>query len=113
MHEMALAESLMAIVRDIAAVHGATRVTAVELELGALAHVDAHAIRQCFDVVKHESIAADARLDIRAIPGFAWCMPCGAQVALARRGEACPRCGSYQLEVAQGSEMRVAHIEVV
>jgi hydrogenase nickel incorporation protein HypA/HybF len=33
-------------------------------------------------------------------------------VTLAQRGEACPRCGSYQLQLAEGDEMRVREIEV-
>jgi hydrogenase nickel incorporation protein HypA/HybF len=33
-------------------------------------------------------------------------------VALARLGDACPRCGSYQLQVTAGDEMRVKEIEI-
>ena len=39
-------------------------------------------------------------------------MPCGERVPLARLGDACPRCGSYQLEVVAGDEMRVKEIEI-
>ncbi|HEY5308271.1 MAG TPA: hydrogenase maturation nickel metallochaperone HypA [Casimicrobiaceae bacterium] len=44
--------------------------------------------------------------------GTAWCMPCGAQVPLEKLGDACPRCGSYQLQVLQGDEMRVKEIGI-
>ena len=39
-------------------------------------------------------------------------MPCGGEVALGRLGEPCPRCGSYQLSVVAGEEMRVKEIGI-
>jgi hydrogenase nickel incorporation protein HypA/HybF len=112
MHEMALAEGMLGIVADTARSNGAARVTRVCLEIGALAHVAPEALRFCFDAVTRGSVAEGAVLEIRTTPGRAWCMPCGETVELARLGEACPRCGSYQLQVAQGDEMKVREIEV-
>ena len=112
MHEMALAESLLGIVIDAARTHDARIVTAVRLELGVLSHIEPEAMRQCFDIVKRASVAGDARLEIHTIDGEAWCMPCAKRVPLARRGAACPACGSYQLQVARGHEMRVMDIEI-
>jgi hydrogenase nickel incorporation protein HypA/HybF len=39
-------------------------------------------------------------------------MPCGEAFGLERRGDPCPRCGSYQLEVVGGDEMRVKEIAI-
>ena len=112
MHEMALAEGMIAIVEDTARKNDAARVAIVRLELGALSHVEREALAFCFDAVARGGVAAGARLDIAVTPGAAWCMPCGERVPLARRGDACPRCGGYQLEVVAGDEMRVTEIEV-
>ena len=112
MHEMALAESMLEIVEETARRNGASRVTAVCLELGALAHVEVDALRFCFDAVARGGIANAARLTIVATEGQAWCMPCGTSVPLAHRGEPCPRCGSYQLEVTQGEAMRLKEVEI-
>ncbi len=112
MHEMALAESMLQIVEDAARKNGAVRVASVRLELGALSHVEAEALRFCFDAVTRGGPAAGARLDIVTTPGLAWCMPCGARVPLAGLGNACPHCGSYQLQVVQGEDMRVRDIEI-
>ena len=61
----------------------------------------------------HEmSLAEGARLEITTPPGLAWCMPCGTQVPITQRGDACPHCGSHQLQVVQGDEMRVTEIEI-
>jgi hydrogenase nickel incorporation protein HypA/HybF len=112
MHEMALAEGIVQIVEDSARAHGAAAVRAVWLELGALSQVETAALRFSFDVVVRGTVADGARLEVIATPGRAWCMPCGETVELARLGEPCPRCGSHQLQVTQGDEMRVKEIEI-
>lgn len=112
MHEMSLAEGMLQLVEDAARQNAAARVRAVWLEIGALSQVEVEALRFCFDAVTRGTLAANARLEIIATPGLAWCMPCGDRVKIARRGDACPNCGSYQLQVVQGDEMRVSEIEI-
>ena len=112
MHEMSLAEGMLQLVEDGARRHAATGVTAVWLEIGALSQVEVQALRFCFDAVTRGSLAEGARLEIVNRAGRAWCMPCGGEVAIERRGDACPVCGSYQLQVVQGDEMRVTEIEI-
>jgi len=112
MHEMALAQSMLEIVEQTARDDGADRVTVVRIEIGALSHVEPEALRFCFDALTRGSLADGARLDIESTAGAAWCMPCGMAVPLARLGEPCPHCGSYQLAVFEGDAMRVREIEV-
>jgi len=112
MHEMSLAEGILQIVEDAARANAAERVRSVQLEIGALSHVEEQALRFCFDAVTRGTVADGAELEVLPTPGRAWCMPCGESVALGRLGDACPRCGSYQLQVTQGEEMRVREIEV-
>ncbi len=112
MHEMALAESVREIVDESARANGARRVVAVRLEVGRLAQVEIEAMRFAFDVVKRGSLADTARLDIVETDGSAWCMICSEAVLVARRGDACPKCGSYQLQVTGGDRMRVMDIEI-
>ena len=112
MHEMAIAESMLEIVEATARRNASARVATVWLELGALSHVEARALVFCFDAVTRGSLAEGATLEIVTLPGEAWCMPCGDRVPLQRRGNPCPRCGSYQLEVVRGEEMRVKEIAI-
>jgi hydrogenase nickel incorporation protein HypA/HybF len=111
-HEMALAESMLQLVEETAKNNGATRVTAVRLELGALSHVERDALCFCFDAVTKGGVAHGAVLEIDATPGAAWCMCCSARVPLAQVGDPCPLCGGWQLTVVQGEEMRVREIEI-
>jgi hydrogenase nickel incorporation protein HypA/HybF len=112
MHELALAESMLAIAEQAARRSGADRILAVRLEIGALSHVEPEALHFCFDAVTRGSLAEHARLEIVTTPGEAWCMPCAATVPLSALGQPCPACGSYQLNVTHGDAMRVKEIEV-
>jgi hydrogenase nickel incorporation protein HypA/HybF len=112
MHEMALAEGVLRIIEEAARVNAASCIRTVWVEVGALAHVEPEALAFCFDAVTRGSMAEGAKLEIARTAGAAWCMPCGQRVALARLGDACPRCGSHQLQVVAGEEMRVREIAV-
>lgn len=112
MHEMAIAESVREIVQSVARRNEARCVRTVRVELGTLSCVEPGALRFCFDAAMRGSVAEGAALEIIRIPGAAWCMPCGKTIDLARIGDACPECGSYQLTVSRGNEMRVTEIEI-
>lgn len=112
MHEMSLAQGVIDIVEDAARREGFRHVRTVRLEIGRLSSVEPEAMRFCFDLVAKASLAEGARLEIIDTPGSAWCMPCSAPVSVAAVGDACPLCGSYQLQITGGTEMRVRDLEV-
>jgi hydrogenase nickel incorporation protein HypA/HybF len=112
MHEMALCESILQLITEQARAQSFARVRRVWLEVGSLAAVEIPALRFGFDVVTRDTLAEGAVLEIVEIPGRAWCMPCGESCTLAARGDACPRCGGYQLQVIDGTQMRVKELEV-
>ena len=85
---------------------------AVRLEIGSLSHVELEAMRFAFDVVKRGTLADGARLEIGSTPGRAWCMPCGGLGRARPAGDACPRCGSHQLQVTGGEECASWNIEI-
>ena len=112
MHEMALAESVREIVESSARGHGATRVQVVRLEIGSLAQVEVEALRFAFEVVKRGSIADTAVLEIVETAASAWCLRCAESVAITQRGQACPACGSHQLQISGGDAMRVVDLQI-
>ncbi len=112
MHEMALAESVLEIARDAARSEGAHAVRGVRLEIGALASVEPEALRFCFDAVVRGSVAEGARLEIDTVPGAGWCFRCDARVPIASLVAECPVCGSAQVQLSGGTELRVKEIEI-
>jgi hydrogenase nickel incorporation protein HypA/HybF len=109
---MSLAQGILEILEDTARRESATRVKTVWLELGALSSVEPEAMTFCFDVVTRGTVADGARLNIEAVPGKAWCLQCNQPTPIARRDDACPLCGGYQLQVADGTQMRVRELEI-
>jgi hydrogenase nickel incorporation protein HypA/HybF len=112
MHEMSLCEGVLQVLEEHARSQGFHRVKRVWLEIGALAGVDAQAMRFGFDAVMKGTLAQGARLEIIDLPGEAWCMPCRKSVSVQARFDPCPECGSYQLQVTGGDEMRIKELEV-
>ena len=112
MHEMSLCESILGILEDHAARQGFDKVQTVWLEIGDLSGVEKDAMRFSFDAITRGTLADQARLEIIEVPGEAWCMQCGKTVPVKQRFDACPGCGSYQLQVTGGDEMKIKELEV-
>jgi hydrogenase nickel incorporation protein HypA/HybF len=112
MHEMSLCEGVLQVLEDHARTQGYKRVTTVWLEIGSLSGVEVEAMRFSFEVVTNGSLANGARLEIIELPGEAWCMQCSQTVPVKQRFDACPDCGSYQLQVTGGDEMKIKELEV-
>jgi hydrogenase nickel incorporation protein HypA/HybF len=62
--------------------------------------------------VSRGTAAEGATLAIERPPGTGFCLACGASVTLARRGDGCPVCGSFQVMATGGQELRVTELEV-
>lgn len=112
MHEMSLAESMLQLIEDAAQQQGFTRVRTVWLEIGQLACVEQESLRFGFDVVTRGSVAEQARLEIIETAGQGWCEKCARNFPLAALYEACPECGSYDVEVTGGDGIRIKELEV-
>ncbi|MBW9265608.1 MAG: hydrogenase maturation nickel metallochaperone HypA [Candidatus Thiodiazotropha sp. (ex. Lucinisca nassula)] len=112
MHEMSLCEGVLQVLEEQAVTQGYSMVKRVWLEIGALSGVEPEAMRFGFEAVMKGTLADSARLEIIHLPGEAWCMQCSKPVQVTARYEACPECGSYQLQVTGGDEMRIKELEV-
>ena len=112
MHEMAICESILDIIKEQSRLRDFARVERVCLEIGPLSGVEVDALRFGFDVVTRDSLAEGARLEIVETPATAWCMQCERTVPVKQRFDACVACGSHRLKVTGGEEMRIRELEV-
>jgi len=112
MHEMSLCQGVLQVIQDHALKDGFSRVKTVWLEIGELAGVEIEAMRFSYDAVMRETLADRSRLEIIELAGSAWCLPCEKNVRVRRRYDGCPDCGSYQLQITGGDEMRIKELEV-
>jgi len=112
MHELSICEGILSIIEDQAKEQAFSRVRRVRLEVGPFSGVEIEALRFGFDVVTRSSVAEGALLEIFEPPGAAWCMSCSQTVAIENRYDLCPVCGSHQLQVTGGTELRIRDLEV-
>jgi len=112
MHEMAISEGILGILEDEGRRQHYSRVRKVRLEIGPFSGIETEALRFSFDVVTKGTLAEDAVLEIIETQAQAWCLPCERTVAISQRFDACPECGSHQLQVTAGEEMRIKDLEV-
>ena len=112
MHEMSICESILDVLKEQARAQSFDTVKSISLEVGPFSGVEIEALKFGFDVVTRGSIAENAALEIIETQATAWCMPCGEAVAIRERYDPCPKCGSHQLQVTAGEELRIKELEV-
>jgi hydrogenase nickel incorporation protein HypA/HybF len=108
MHELSIANSIVEICAGRA---GDARVIRVRLEIGQLAAVMPDAVRFCFDVCARNTVLEGAVLEIHEIAGRALCRDCGNEVVLEELVGRCA-CGSANLRVIAGEELKVKEMEL-
>lgn len=110
MHELALMQSLVATVEDGV---GEDRVTRVRLEIGTLQAVVPDALRFCFDVCVKGTRLEGAVLEIVPIAARGRCDRCGRERAIEVDALPACACGSVELTVLAGRELRISEVEVI
>lgn len=112
MHEMSICEGILQVIEDQALAQKFSEVKRVCLEIGPLAGVELEALHFSYDVVVRGSIAEGSQLEVISLSVNGWCMPCAKSVDVKQRYDACPECGSYQIEIGGGDELRIKNMEV-
>ncbi|MCZ7677640.1 MAG: hydrogenase maturation nickel metallochaperone HypA [Sandaracinaceae bacterium] len=108
MHELALMQSLVATVEE----QVADRVTRVRLEIGRLTAVVPDALRFCFDVCARGTRLEGAVLEIVDVAPRARCAACGREDEIESDLLLRCACGSADLSLLAGEELRIAEVEV-
>ena len=108
MHELSIAN---AIVEACAERASGSRVVRVRLEIGRLSGVLADAVRFSFDICTKDTPLEGAVLEIIETPGRAMCRACGGDVTLVGLVGSCG-CGSTDLRVIAGEELKVKEMEL-
>lgn len=112
MHELSLAGGVLRLVEQAAAREGFHRVRRLVLEAGALSGVEVRSLRFAIESLAPGTCLEGCTLQIDEPAGQAWCLGCSHSVPLAARGQACPRCGSHQLQPTGGTDLRVTELLV-
>jgi hydrogenase nickel incorporation protein HypA/HybF len=87
------------------------RVLCLRLEIGQLAGVASGFLRSCFDVCARGTALEGATLEIDEIEGRGRCLRCERELGMTSLLELCP-CGSAEIRVLAGEELRIRDVEV-
>ena len=113
MHEASIAMAAIEQAVEAARQHGATRITRVELRVGALRQVVPEAMKLAFEACAIGTPAEGAKLDLQEESVVARCRPCGRQFEpdLQAISFACPQCGRADAELLAGNEIILTSVE--
>jgi hydrogenase nickel incorporation protein HypA/HybF len=112
MHEMSIVAGVLKIVEDQARAAGATAINSIELEIGKLAGIEIDSLKFCYEIARKKSMAQNAELIVRSVPGRGHCSQCKKDVPVGFQMAVCPECEQAVVEIFQGRELRVLSINV-
>ena len=112
MHEVAIMTEAVRIAEESAQAAGAERVTALKLRIGTLSGVVPEALQFAWDVVRRDTLLADARLEIESNPATCWCAQCELEFACREFFNECPQCHELSGELRRGRELDIAAVEL-
>ncbi|AFJ46930.1 hydrogenase maturation nickel metallochaperone HypA [Shimwellia blattae] len=112
MHELSLAFSVVELLEEQSKSQTFKRVTDVWIDIGALACIEPQALESGLRSASQGTLAQGARFHLRTQPASAWCFECQQPFSTPHHRGDCPRCGSHQIQVAKGDEMRLKEIAV-
>lgn len=108
MHELGITRNVVAICAERA---GGAQVIRVTLEIGKLAAVMPDSVRFCFDICAQGTLVEGAALEIIETAGRARCRDCDGEMVLTELFGRC-RCGSVNLQLLAGEEVKIKEMEV-
>lgn len=111
MHELAITQNLLDIALNEAEKHGAERIVAIHLRVGALTQVVPECVEFYLESLAKGTIAEGTKLEATIVPLTAHCDRCDLTFPVEDFCFLCPRCGGAA-SVASGRELYIESLEV-
>lgn len=112
MHELSIAQSIVALAEEQAQNHKASVIEELELEIGCLAGVERKSLDFALKSAIKGSLLEHARIVRHYIPGEGRCGECDAIFPMSGIIWQCPLCGSWLVNIIRGRELRVKSLTV-
>ncbi len=110
MHELSIAISVVEIVEEEAAKVNSSKVSEVELDIGAQSGVIIEALEFALAEAVKPSIMKGSKITINEIPAICRCAACGHKFEPDDIITPCPECGHLYSDAIQGKEMKIKRI---
>lgn len=113
MHELAIAQNILEIVRQSVPEEQVSDVKWIRIRVGQLSGVIPDSLNFCFSAIVGETNMRRAGLDIEQVPTVSRCKDCGHQFQIEDMAFVCPACKSADLKLISGRELQVVEIELI
>jgi len=112
MHEFSIVNALLEMCEKNAKEHNASKITKVEIKVGKLSGVEPHLLETAFNTFKEETVCDGADFVMQIQDIVVRCQTCAHEAILASNEFTCPSCHSTELEIIDGEEMYLMHLEM-
>jgi len=112
MHEVGIIQNTLDLAVRSARASGATQIHQLRMRVGAMTGVVADALQFAFEVVRQDTMAANARLEVETVPVACWCARCQHEFPAADLVYQCPQCGQTSSELRRGLELELVSLEI-
>ena len=114
MHELSIAQNIIAIVEEEMKKHSDNgTIKKILFKAGRMNAIIPESLKFGFDILKKDKdIVSKAELDIEEIPLRVKCKNCGSESNLDEPAFCCPECYSPDVEIISGKEMWIESIEL-
>ncbi|MEN8173221.1 MAG: hydrogenase maturation nickel metallochaperone HypA [Chloroflexota bacterium] len=112
MHELAICQSLMEQVENIALERNAQSVTTIVIGIGPLSGVEAQLLKNAYSIASAGTVAEDAELVIEQLSIKVKCTQCGSESDALPNKLICKQCGDWRTTLISGDEMMLMSVEL-
>jgi hydrogenase nickel incorporation protein HypA/HybF len=113
MHELGIAEGILASAVRGAEDAGASRINRVDVTIGVLTEVMEDALQFAWEAIRTDTMAENAALTVTMLDARTRCSDCGHEWVHDRyTGAQCPACSSYIVMLLAGRELKIDAIDI-
>jgi hydrogenase nickel incorporation protein HypA/HybF len=109
MHEMGLAEGILAVAREAG---NGSKIRRIQLQVGKLHQVVEDSLQFSFQLIANDTEASGAALDLRETPIVMMCKHCNVKSQFDMPPFSCTQCGMFDLDIVSGDEFLVNEVEL-
>jgi hydrogenase nickel incorporation protein HypA/HybF len=110
MHELSVAENIIEIAKENLKTGGSIK--SIKVKIGKLANVVPDSLDFCFSAITKGTPFENAKLEIENVNIVAHCENCGVDSEVEGYLFQCKNCGSTEVKIVSGNELRVVELEI-
>ena len=112
MHEVSIMAEAVRMAVEAGQAAGAKHLIGLRLRVGTLSGAVPEAMQFAWDVVRRDTPASDAWLEIETVSAACWCETCRAEFECKDFFNECPCCHNVSGELRRGRELNIASVEM-